>query len=481
MKYTKICKHCGQSFETNSPQKIYCDRPHFRPCPVCSKPVQMIDNDFSRPARCCSSECAHKLRTTKIKPRTCKLCGETFTPTSGVSLVCSKIHYAICEICGTQYIQTLDRLRAHVTTCSDECTRMKMRKNSLAKYGVEYPMQNKEVQKHFHDAMKAKYGVEHALQIPGKVEQQQAAAYETNMKHSGVPYACLTENCQNAATHIRSKLNQEFADKLTSAGLTCELEKVVERKSYDIYLPESNTLIELDPTWTHNAYTNPWNSPVDKYYHRDKTNLALQHGYKCIHIFDWDRWNPIIDILSPTKRVYARNCTVYRIYSKYGDPFLAENHLQGTCRGQLLYLGLVYNDELLQLMTFGRPRYNKQYNVELLRLCTKSGYTVVGGASKLFSYATSEYGLQSIISYCDRSKFTGSVYEKMGMKLVRTTPPNKIWSKNAQKITANLLNARGYDQLFGTSYGKGTSNEQLMLDNGWLPVYDCGQAVYTFE
>ena len=134
-----------------------------------------------------------------------------------------------------------------------------------------------------------------------------------------------------------------------------------------------------------------------------------------------------------------------------------------------------------QLMTFGRPRYNKQYNVELLRLCTKSGYTVVGGASKLFSYATSEYGLQNIISYCDRSKFTGSVYEKMGMKLSRTTPPNKIWSKNAQKVTANLLNARGYDQLFGTSYGKGTSNEQLMLDNGWLPVYDCGQAVYTFE
>ena len=34
---------------------------------------------------------------------------------------------------------------------------------------------------------------------------------------------------------------------------------------------------------------------------------------------------------------------------------------------------------------------------------------------------------------------------------------------------------------FGTNYGKGTSNEQLMLDNGWLPVYDCGQAVYEFR
>lgn len=28
---------------------------------------------------------------------------------------------------------------------------------------------------------------------------------------------------------------------------------------------------------------------------------------------------------------------------------------------------------------------------------------------------------------------------------------------------------------------KGTSNEQLMLDTGWLPVYDCGQAVYSYH
>lgn len=25
------------------------------------------------------------------------------------------------------------------------------------------------------------------------------------------------------------------------------------------------------------------------------------------------------------------------------------------------------------------------------------------------------------------------------------------------------------------------SNEQLMLDNGWLLIYDCGQAVYSYH
>ena len=66
------------------------------------------------------------------------------------------------------------------------------------------------------------------------------------------------------------------------------------------------------------------------------------------------------------------------------------------------------------------------------------------------------------------------------MKHDSDTEPNKIWSKENKKITNNLLLSRGYDQLFNANYGKGTSNEELMLKDGWLPVYDCGQARYTW-
>ena len=87
----------------------------------------------------------------------------------------------------------------------------------------------------------------------------------------------------------------------------------------------------------------------------------------------------------------------------------------------------------------------------------------------------------SVISYCDLSKFTGSVYEKIGMKLSHVTSPAKIWSKGSKKVTDNLLRQRGYDQLFNANYGKGTSNEQLMLEHGWLPIYDCGQKVFIYD
>lgn len=482
MKYTKICKHCGETFETNSPQKIYCNRQHFRPCPVCGKAVAMIDNDFSRSPKCCSPECSHVLRASKFKMKKCVFCGKIFQPKSGVQIACDNIHYSKCEICGKDFIRTIANYNDGVTTCSQECTAEKVKKTNLKKYGTEHPMQNKEVQEHFHSAMRKKYGVDHALQIPKFVAKQQNSAYKTNMEHSGVPYACLTPNCINAQKHIISAINKKFAAKLKELNIRYELEYVIDKKSFDIYLPDSKTLIEIDPTYTHNSYSNHFGNPIDRYYHRDKTQLALNEGMRCIHVFDWDYWTHIFNLITPiSTRIYARKCTIYRLNKNIGDDFLNKYHIQGSCRGQRLYLGLVHDDELVQVMTFGKSRFNSSYHGELLRLCTRPEYQIIGGASRLFSYAVSEYGLESIISYCDLSKFTGDVYEKIGMKFSHKSPPQEIWSKGSKKITANLLRSRGYDQLFKTTYGKDASNEDLMLKNGWLPVYDCGQLVYVTE
>lgn len=86
-----------------------------------------------------------------------------------------------------------------------------------------------------------------------------------------------------------------------------------------------------------------------------------------------------------------------------------------------------------------------------------------------------------MISYCDRAKFSGSVYEKLRMGLSHATQPSKVWSYNTAHITDNLLRQKGYDVLFGTSYGKNISNEDLIIMHGWFCVYDCGQKVYTYQ
>jgi hypothetical protein len=185
-------------------------------------------------------------------------------------------------------------------------------------------------------------------------------------------------------------------------------------------------------------------------------------------------------MLLPKKPIYARKCKIYKLKKKPTDDFLNKYHLQGTVRGQILCLGLNYRGELVQVMTFGLSRYDKNHAIELLRLATKSGYAVVGGSERLFKFATEKLWVENIISYCDLSKFTGDVYDRLGMKLIRKTPPQITWSRNHQKVTSMLLRQRGYDQLFKSDYGKGVSNEQLMIENGWLPVPDCGQAVFEY-
>lgn len=128
-------------------------------------------------------------------------------------------------------------------------------------------------------------------------------------------------------------------------------------------------------------------------------------------------------------------------------------------------------------------RYNKKYQFELLRYC--STYNVTGGANKLFQYFLKTFDPVSIVSYCDLSKFKGDLYQRLGF--VQTScSVSKHWfnMKTRKHITDNLLRQRGFDQLLGKEYGtfgKGTSNEQLMLEHEFVEIYDSGQATFVWK
>ena len=130
-------------------------------------------------------------------------------------------------------------------------------------------------------------------------------------------------------------------------------------------------------------------------------------------------------------------------------------------------------------MTFDKPRYDKNYEYEIIRYCYNKN--IVGGSEKLFKYFIDKYHPKSIISYCDNSKFTGGVYTRLGFKLDNYGQPARHWYniKTKKHITNNLLVKHGFDHLFGTNYGKGTSNEELMIENDFVEIYDAGQSRYT--
>lgn len=55
------CKECGKQFEASSPRVAYCSDVHYRPCPVCGKPVEA--KYLSDPARRCE-DCKGKGKIT---------------------------------------------------------------------------------------------------------------------------------------------------------------------------------------------------------------------------------------------------------------------------------------------------------------------------------------------------------------------------------------------------------------------------------
>jgi hypothetical protein len=309
----------------------------------------------------------------------------------------------------------------------------------------------------------------------------------TNIDKYGVPYTCMLGQCKNANGYTKSKINMKFSEKLKELGIKNEQEFNIGKYSFDIKLRNRNILIEINPTYTHNStiginFRNHYKEPTNKEYHYNKTLKAKENGYRCIHIFDWDSQEKIINMLKPKEKLYARNLDCKEIEQEEATDFLEKYHLQGSCRGQKVRIGLFYNDELVEVMTFGKPRYNKNYEWELLRLCSHNDYNIIGGANKLFKHFLIDYKPQTIISYCDNSKFDGDVYKVLGFKLLDYGKPSKHWynMKTKQHVTDNLLRQRGFDQLFGTDYGKGTSNEDLMIQNGFVGIYDSGQSIYKF-
>ncbi|MGN1392602.1 MAG: hypothetical protein ACI4V7_00950 [Succinivibrionaceae bacterium] len=352
-------------------------------------------------------------------------------------------------------------------------------KTSLKQYKTAFPSQNKEVRKKVEKTNLKKYGK------TTNFDYEQIK--HTNLEKYGVEYTCLLDSCQNSNPYLISKLNIKFSETLTQNGLSNELEFKLGNYSFDI--KTGKVLIELDPTFTHSSTKIVYKGnkkilPKAFDYHYNKSKVSKENGYRCIHIWDWDDKDKIINLLKPKTTLYARQLEVKEVSFEDTGTFLNQYHIQNSCSGQDIRLGLYKDDELVEMMTFGKPRYNKKYEYELLRLCTKDEYKVVGGAEKLFKFFVNKYKPSSIVSYCDNSKFTGEVYTRLGMELKSYGKPTKHWYnvKTGRHFTDNLVRQRGYSQLHNDKlHTKGESNDQLMLEAGYLEIYDCGQSTYIWK
>ena len=220
-----------------------------------------------------------------------------------------------------------------------------------------------------------------------------------------------------------------------------------------------------------------WHSQKPKDYHLMKTKQCIENHIHLIQITDIE-WLTHRDICKSiirsafgvySTKIYARQCDVREVDSKTASDFLITNHIQGEVNSKYR-IGLYYKDELVELMCFGKSRFNRS-ETELLRFCTKLDYQVIGGFSKLLKHQPYD----TIVSYVDRAKFNGEGYLKVGFTLVSETPPSYFyWRDDVGKVSRFRAQKHRLPTLLGNNFNPNQTELENMLNNGFLQYYDCG-------
>jgi len=187
----------------------------------------------------------------------------------------------------------------------------------------------------------------------------------------------------------------------------------------------------------------------------------------------------IIDSKNSLKnRIYARRCKIKRVMTTEAKTFLNKTHMQGHANFSIAY-GLYYDDELVMIMTFGKPRFTKQYEWEIVRMSSKPYTVVIGGASKLFKHFIKEQNPKSIISYCDLRYSHGNVYNILGMSCVGKTKPN-YWYKKGDIVYSRYKCMKSkLPKMIPIFLSKLTETENMMI-NGFTKVYDLGNLKFVW-
>lgn len=185
------------------------------------------------------------------------------------------------------------------------------------KYGVSQPGLSKEIINKGLETKLEKYGSKSynniektkqtCLKKYGVDNPQKSIVIKEKMKQTclekyGVPYHCMTKQCRESNPFAISKINQNFSKILNDNNYKTKLEFSIGRFSYDIQIINTNILIEIDPAYTHNSTIGPnFNGKIleakNKYYHYNKTKLALENNYICIHKFNWTTNTQILNII----------------------------------------------------------------------------------------------------------------------------------------------------------------------------------------
>ncbi len=129
------------------------------------------------------------------------------------------------------------------------------------------------------------------------------------------------------------------------------------------------------------------------------------------------------------------------------------------------------------MASFGKPRYSKDAEWELIRFATKAGTQVFAGLQKLIvEFARTHSG--TLLSYANLRYSAGGVYEALGFRLVRRTQPSYWWCHpNGDVLSRYQCQKHRLPDLLD-NFDETLSETENMTAHKYFKSWDCGNLVY---
>lgn len=312
----RICKYCGNEFDAKGTQ-VYCKGPHVAKCVICGKEytISTMNNFPKTCSKACKAALRKQSISNEI--RTCLLCGKEFHPISNTTLYCNGPHYKPCPICGKPVLikypyqptpgcstECTNKLREQ--TCLDKYNVSVVSQSDIVKSKLHDSAVASESYKI--QTIQEKYGTQYTnvAQIPevrmkiqkriNSPECKQATA-ETNLQRYGVPFAmqsCELRSKQSRNSSNISSLEIRLINMLDQYNIEYQVHHVLKSNNivheFDIYLPKYKILIDCDGIYWHSYLEDPDGRKVRDDY--DDTRLALipdDHIFVAIIESDFER------------------------------------------------------------------------------------------------------------------------------------------------------------------------------------------------
>ena len=129
-------------------------------------------------------------------------------------------------------------------------------------------------------------------------------------------------------------------------------------------------------------------------------------------------------------------------------------------------------------MTFGKTRFTKQFDWELLRFASKREVQVVRGAGKLLAEFRRLHS-GTIVSYANKRWSDGAMYSALGFTLIKDSEPSYIWFNGETAFSRYACQKHKLPKLLGDRFDPSLTERENMERAGFSRMWDCGNLSYS--